>query len=185
MHPVKEASSMPPASSCRGTGQGSRRLPRAKWEGEHWMGSPQLQGPSPSQSCCLPSLLYSQDLHGQRVPSEGTLKDKGDSRGWKWVPRKWRCPGGWREPLKEEGIEGWGGLKDGGAQRMGALEGEGGWKAEGDPRRWRGPLSGANLSLEGGEGPGGRRGPPREEGSLEGRGDPWRVEGIPESRGGP
>ena len=68
---------------------------------------------------------------------------------------------------------------------MGALEGEGGWKAEGDPRRWRGPLSGANLSLEGGEGPRGRRGPPREEGSLEGRGDPWRVEGIPESRGGP
>ena len=53
-----------------------------------------------------------------------------------------------REPLKEEGMEGWGV-----AQRMGALEGEGSWKAEGDPRRWRGPLSGANLSLEGGGGP--------------------------------
>ena len=66
-----------------------------------------------------------------------------------------------REPLKEEGMEGWGV-----AQRMGALEGEGSWKAEGDPRRWRGPLSGANLSLEGGGDPGGRRGP-------------WRAKGIP------
>lgn len=79
---------------------------------------------------------------------------------------------------------------------MGALKGEGGWKAEGDPRRWRGPLGGANLSLEGGGGPGGRRGPWREEGGggprgrreplrekglLEGRGDPWRVEVLVQS----
>ena len=109
-----------------------------------------------------------------------------------------------REPLKEEGMEGWGV-----AQRMGALEGEGSWKAEGDPRRWRGPLSGANLSLEGGGDPGGRRGPwrakgipgeclesggdPREQrGTLEGGGGPWvvqisawREEGAPEGGEGP
>ena len=61
---------------------------------------------------------------------------------------------------------------------MGALKGEGGWKAEGYPRRWRGPLGGANLSLEGGEGLEGG-------GGARGRRGPWRVEGIPESRRGP
>ena len=40
-------------------------------------------------------------------PSNGHpgLKDKRDSRGWKWVLRRWRCPGGWRESLKKEGME--------------------------------------------------------------------------------
>ena len=64
---------------------------------------------------------------------------------------------------------------------MGALEGEGNWKAEGDPRRWREPLGGGNLSLEGLN-----PGPQREERVLGGIGDPWRVEVLVQSvDGGP
>lgn len=64
---------------------------------------------------------------------------------------------------------------------MGALEEEGNWKAEGDPRKWREPLGGGNLSLEGLN-----PGPQREERVLGGKGDPWRVEVLVQSvDGGP
>lgn len=104
----------------------------------------------------------------------------------------------------EGGPKGWGPWreKETGKQR-GTLEGGGGpwmveisaWREEGAPEGGEGP-GGQRGSLEG-RGPvqsvdGGpqkgerdpRRWSPRGRRKLEGRGWPWRVEGIPESRGG-
>lgn len=57
-----------------------RRLPRAEWVAQHQMDFPLLytRGTIPWLPLLyLPSLLYLQDLHGQRVSLEVALEDRG------------------------------------------------------------------------------------------------------------